>query len=290
MDMLVEFAQPMSSEIVFFKDERQEIATVEITKLDAEAAAQAIEECGKPKSNITHVVFCTTTGIDMPGADYQLIKLLGLLPSVKRVMMYNQGCFAEISAVTFRGPDETYVDSLIGQDLFGDDPAAIIVGSDPFIDVEKPLFKIVYASQTILPDSEDAIKGHLLEAGLTLHLLKDVPGLITKHIEKSLVEAFQPFSIVDWNSLFWIPHLGGRAILDKVEKSLSLTPDKLRVTCHVLSEYGNLSCASVLVILNETSATDGSLITREGLDWGCYLDSDPVSLLIPWFSIVFLFN
>ncbi|KAI4294840.1 hypothetical protein MLD38_037468 [Melastoma candidum] len=30
----------------------------------------------------------------MPGADYQITKLLGLCPSVKRLMMYMQGCFA----------------------------------------------------------------------------------------------------------------------------------------------------------------------------------------------------
>lgn len=30
----------------------------------------------------------------MPGADYQLTKLLGLKPSVKRVMLYAQGCSA----------------------------------------------------------------------------------------------------------------------------------------------------------------------------------------------------
>lgn len=284
-------------------DERQEIAIVEIPKLGAEAAAQAIKEWGQPKSKITHVVFCTTTGVDMPGADYKLIKLLGLPPSVKRVMMYTQGCFAggtvlrlakdmaennkgarvlivcsEITALTFRGPDEKHVDSLVGQALFGDGAAAIIVGSDPLHDVEKPLFQIVSASQTILPDSEGAIEGHLREAGLTLHLLKNVPLLISKHIEKSLVEAFQPFGIVDWNSLFWVPHPGGRAILDQVEESLSLTPDKLRATRHVLSEYGNLSCASVLFILNEmrhSSVTDGFKTTGEGLDWGVLFGFGP---------------
>lgn len=284
-------------------DERQEIAIVEIPKLGAEAAAQAIEEWGQPKSKITHVVFCTTTGVDMPGADYKLIKLLGLPPSVKRVMMYTQGCFAggtvlrlakdmaennkgarvlvvcsEITALTFRGPDEKHVDSLVGQALFGDGAAAIIVGSDPLHVVEKPLFQIVSASQTILPDSEGAIEGHLREAGLTLHLLKNVPSLISKHIEKSLVEAFQPFGIFDWNSLFWVPHPGGRAILDQVEESLSLTPDKLRATRHVLSEYGNLSCASVLFILNEmrhSSVNDGSKTTGEGLDWGVLFGFGP---------------
>ncbi|KAH9326215.1 hypothetical protein KI387_006393, partial [Taxus chinensis] len=221
-------------------DARQDMVVVEVPKLGKEAASKAIKEWGQAKSKITHLLFCTTSGVDMPGADYQLTKLLGLRPSVKRVMMYQQGCFAggtvlrvakdlaennrgarvlvvcsEITAVTFRGPSDTHLDSLVGQALFGDGAAAVIVGADPIPEVEKPSFQLLFTAQTILPDSEGAIDGHLREVGLTFHLLKDVPGLISKNIEKALVEAFQQFNISDWNELFWIAHPGGPAILDQ---------------------------------------------------------------------------
>ncbi|KAJ6705025.1 CHALCONE SYNTHASE 3 [Salix purpurea] len=284
-------------------DARQDMVVVEVPKLGKEAAAKAIKEWGQPKSKITHLVFCTTSGVDMPGADYQLTKLLGLRSSVKRYMMYQQGCFAggtvlrlakdlaennkgarvlvvcsEITAVTFRGPSDNHLDSLVGQALFGDGAAAIIIGSDPVIGVEKPLFELVSAAQTILPDSEGAIDGHLREVGLTFHLLKDVPGLISKNIEKSLTEAFQPLGISDWNSLFWIAHPGGPAILDQVEAKLGLRPEKLRATRHVLSEYGNMSSACVLFILDEMrkkSVEDGFESTGEGLEWGVLFGFGP---------------
>ena len=67
---------------------------MESPKLGAEAAMKAIEEWGQPKANITHLIFHSTSGVDMPGADYQIVKLLGLRSSVKRVMLYHQGCFA----------------------------------------------------------------------------------------------------------------------------------------------------------------------------------------------------
>ncbi|KAJ8763903.1 hypothetical protein K2173_003685 [Erythroxylum novogranatense] len=283
-------------------DARQDIVVVEIPKLGKEAATKAIKEWGQSKSKITHLVFCTTSGVDMPGADYQLTKLLGLRPSVKRYMMYQQGCFAggtvlrlakdlaennkgarvlvvcsEITAVTFRGPSDTHLDSLVGQALFGDGAAAVIVGSDP-LPVEKPMFELVSTAQTILPDSDGAIDGHLREVGLTFHLLKDVPGLISKNIEKSLVEAFRPLGISDWNSLFWIAHPGGPAILDQVEAKLSLKPEKLQATRHVLSEYGNMSSACVLFILDEMrrkSAQDGLKSFGEGLEWGVLFGFGP---------------
>ncbi|WZZ36617.1 hypothetical protein YC2023_020018 [Brassica napus] len=253
-------------------DVRQDILVAEVPKLGKEAAVKAIKEWGQPKSKITHLVFCTTSGVAMPGADYQLIKLLGLCPSVKRVMMYHQGCYAggtvlrlakdiaennrgarvliicaEITVVTFRGPSETQLDSLVGQSFFGDGTAALIVGSDPDTSVgEKPIFEMVSAAQTILPDSQGAIEGHLKEVALTFHLLKTVPGLISKNIEKCLEEAFKPLGISDWNSLFWIAHPGGPSILDHVEIKLGLKAEKMKATRHVLSEYGNMSSACII--------------------------------------------
>ncbi|XXG61781.1 hypothetical protein AAC387_Pa05g0304 [Persea americana] len=284
-------------------DARQDMVVVEVPKLGKEAAAKAIKEWGQPKSKITHLIFCTTSGVDMPGADYQLTKLLGLRPSVKRLMMYQQGCFAggtvlrlakdlaennkgarvlvvcsEITAVTFRGPSDTHLDSLVGQALFGDGAAALIVGADPIKGVESPLFDMVSAAQTILPDSDGAIDGHLREVGLTFHLLKDVPGLISKNIEKSLVEAFEPLGISDWNSLFWVAHPGGPAILDQVEEKLGLKQEKLRATRHVLSEYGNMSSACVLFILDEMrrkSIEQGCRTTGEGIEWGVLFGFGP---------------
>ncbi|KAL8158395.1 chalcone synthase 1 [Apium graveolens] len=284
-------------------DARQDIAVNEVPKLGKEAATRAIKEWGQPKSKITHLIFCTTSGVDMPGADFRLTKLLGLRPSVKRFMMYQQGCFAggtvlrlakdlaennrgarvlvvcsEITVVTFRGPNDTHLDSLVGQALFGDGAGAVIVGSDPVIGIEKPLFEIVSAAQTIVPDSDGAIDGHLREVGLTFHLLKDVPGLISKNIRKSLVEAFKPLGINDWNSIFWIAHPGGPAILDQIEAELSLKAEKLKSTRQVLRDYGNLSSACVLFILDEmrkASAKDGKKTTGEGLDWGVLFGFGP---------------
>eukprot|EP00253_Pinus_taeda_P007381 PITA_07381 len=284
-------------------DARQDMVVVEVPRLGKEAAAKAIKEWGQPKSKITHLIFCTTSGVDMPGADYHLTRLLGLDLSVKRVMMYQQGCFAggtvlrvakdlaennrgarvlivcsEITAVTFRGPSDSHLDSMVDQALFGDGASALIVGSDPIPEVEKPCFELIWTAQTIIPYSDGAIDGQLKEAGLTFHLLKDVPRLISENIEKSLVDAFQQYGISNWNRLFWIAHPGGPAILDQVETKLNLNPKKLRATRQVLSEYGNMSSASVHFILDEmrkSSAQNGCSTTGEGLEVGVLFGFGP---------------
>ncbi|KAH9669580.1 Chalcone synthase 1 [Citrus sinensis] len=259
-------------------DARQDISLVEVPKLGKEAATKAIKEWGQPKSNITHLIFCTSAGVDMPGADYQLTRLIGLNPDVKRMMIYQQGCYAGATILRLAKDLAENNKGSLGQALFADGAAALIVGADPDTSIERPLYHIVSASQTLLPDSDGAIEGHIREAGLTVHLKKDVPEFFSANIEKSLVDAFTPIGISDWNSIFWIAHPGGPAILDQVEAKLGLRKDKLRASRHVMSEYGNMSSACVLFILDEMRnkcLEEGKATTGEGLDWGVLFGFGP---------------
>ncbi|CAL1352735.1 unnamed protein product [Linum trigynum] len=287
-------------------DARQEMMTVEVPKLGKEAATRAIKEWAQPKSKLTHLIFSTSTGGHMPGADYQLAKLMGLSPSINRLMIYQQGCFgggtglrlakdlaennrgarvlvvwSEITTIGFRGPppdSDSDISILVGHALFADGAAAVVVGSDPVPRVEKGLFELVHTTQTTIPDSEGAIEGFTREAGLVYHLSKRLPELISENIEKCLVEAFRPLGISDWNSIFWAVHPGGPKILDRVEARLGLEPEKLRPTRHVLAEYGNMWSGSVVFVLDEIrrrSVKDGPRTVGEGLDCGVLLGFGP---------------
>ncbi|CAN0875584.1 Naringenin-chalcone synthase [Linum grandiflorum] len=282
---------------------RQDMVLVEVPKLGKEVATKAIEEWGQPKSKITHLIFCTSTGVDMPGADYQLTKLLGLNSSVIRTMMYHQGCYAggaalrlakdlaennrgarvlivccEITTIAFRGPSDDDFATLVCHALFGDGASAVIVGSDPIPKVEKPLFELIHGAQTIVPDSEGAIVGNSREVGLTYQLRRDVPNLVGDNIEKCLSDAFKPLGISDWNSLFWVAHPGGPAILAKVEEKLMLKPEKLEASRRVMAKYGNMWSGTVLFVLDEMrnkSAEQGWNTSGEGLEWGVLLAFGP---------------
>eukprot|EP00253_Pinus_taeda_P032602 PITA_32602 len=282
---------------------RQDMVMVEVPRLGKEAAAMAIKEWGQPISNITHLVFSTTSGVHKPGADYQLAKLLGLRPSVKRTMIHLQGGFAggtvlrvakdlaennrgarvlvvcsELSINAFRGPSDADLANLVAQAYLGDGAAAAIVGADPIPEVEKPVFQLLWAEETILPDSDGAINGHLREVGLVFESLKDVPDMISKNIENSLQETFQKLDISEWNELFWIACPGGPGVLESVESKLKLYPKKLRATRHILSEYGDISSACALFVLDEmrkSSRQNGYSTTGEGLDLGVLFGFGP---------------
>ena len=281
-------------------DARQEISRMAVPKLGKEAAEKAIKEWGHFKSDITHLIFCTSTGYDMPSADYQLPNLLGLNLSVKRHMIYLQGCFAggtalrlakdlaennrgarvlivcsENTTITFRGP---HLDSLLPQALFSDGASSVIVGSDPDPLTERPLFQIVSAAQNILPDSEDTVRGKLGESGLMFFLKRNITTLFAGNMGKILKEVFEPLGITDWNSLFYITHPGGPAILNQVEHVLGLKEGKMWASRKVLSEYGNMAGGCVFFVMDEMrkkSTKDGRATTGEGLDWGVVFGFGP---------------
>ncbi|PKU71375.1 Bibenzyl synthase [Dendrobium catenatum] len=279
---------------------RLEIYAKEIQKLAVEAATKAIQEWGQPKSCITHLIFSTLSDPGLPCGDYHLLQTLGLSPNIERVVILQHGCFAggtmlrlakclaeshkgarvlvvsaETTTMLFRGPSEEHQEDLITQALFADGASALIVGVNPNETIgERASFVITSASQVILPNSSHAITGHLSEGGIKATIHKDVPNLLSNNIGKILEEAFTPLGISNWNSIFWVVHPGGRAILDQLEERVGLKPEKLMISRHVLAEYGNLMGVCVHFVLDEMrkrSIDEGNTTTGEGLEWGVLL-------------------
>nr|Q9SLX9.1 RecName: Full=Phloroisovalerophenone synthase; Short=Valerophenone synthase; AltName: Full=3-methyl-1-(trihydroxyphenyl)butan-1-one synthase [Psilotum nudum]BAA87923.1 valerophenone synthase [Psilotum nudum] len=288
-------------------DVRQDMLVEEVPKLGKVAADNAIAEWGQPKSNITHLIFCTSSGIDMPGADWALMKLLGLRPTVNRVMVYQQGCFAgctvlriakdlaennkgsrilvvcsELTLISFRGPTEDHPENLVGQALFGDGAAALIVGADPIPHAENASFEIHWARSSVVPDSDDAVTGNIKENGLVLHLSKTIPDLIGQNIhtllKDALEEMFDACNPSSFNDLFWVIHPGGPAILDAVEEELNLKSERTHASREILSQYGNMVSPGVLFVLDymrKRSVDERLSTTGEGLEWGVMLGFGP---------------
>ena len=178
----------------------------------------------------------------------------------------------------FRGPSETSMDTLVAQALFSNGAGAVIVGSNPDMSVERPLYEILSADQSIIPGTKDGIGGHVTEAGFVLYLAPSVPMHVANNIRKCLSKAFDPLGITDWNSLFWIVHPGGNKILDGIETELRLEKEKLFPTRHVLAEYGNIASGSVIFVMDEMrkrSMKEGKATTGKGAEFGVLLGFGP---------------
>ncbi|WVZ49047.1 hypothetical protein U9M48_000437 [Paspalum notatum var. saurae] len=261
-------------------DARLDIVKTAVPELAAAACQKAIAEWGRPAADITHLVVTTNSGAHIPGVDFRLVHLLGLRPSVRRSMLYLNGCFAgaaalrlakdlaennrgarvlvvcaELTLMFFAGPQDGHHQTLVNQVFFGDGAAAVVLGADPIVPVELPIFEIVSAAQTIIPDTEEAILMHLTKAGLggsSAH--SQLPVIIVDNVERCLVDAFSELGIdhPKWNDdLFWVVHPGMVGILDRMDKVFQLQPEKLAASRRVLCDYGNMFGATVLFVLDE---------------------------------------
>ncbi|KAK9664564.1 hypothetical protein RND81_14G052000 [Saponaria officinalis] len=285
-------------------DIRQDILTKEVPKLGYEASIKAIQEWGQPKSKITHMIFCTVSGLTMPGCDYELLNLLDLDPSVQRFMLYQQGCYgggtvlrlakyiaesdprarvlavcSEFSTICFRRSTITQMDSMVGQALFTDGAAAMIIGAGPDELIgERPIFEIASAVQSLIPNTKLGVGGELRETGLNFYLSKKLPEMTANNIQKPLLEALTPFGVNDLNSIFYVVHPGGPTILDKMEAKLGLEEHKLDTSRYVLSEFGNMWSATVIFVLDEMrkrSLKEGKSTTGQGLEYGVLVGIGP---------------
>ncbi|XP_022141572.1 chalcone synthase-like [Momordica charantia] len=280
-------------------DARLKMMAEEVPKLGKEAALKAIQDWGQPISTITHLIFTTYSSNSMPGPDFHLSNLLGLRPSVGKYMLFQLGCHAAATAlrlakdvaennsgarvlvvcvdsttIGFHAPPDEHVDMLVGPAIFSDGAAAVVVGADPDAAVERGLFQIVSAGQTVVPDTEDdGVHASIKEMGLVYHLSRNIPKHIGRNIEKCLAGAE-----CDYNSLFYVIHPGGRAILDEIEKNLGLGEAKLESSRQVLSEYGNMGGPTVVFVLDEMrnkSIRQGKSTTGHGFDCGVLMAFGP---------------
>ncbi|CAD6270558.1 unnamed protein product [Miscanthus lutarioriparius] len=239
-------------------DARVEMASAAVPELAAAAAAKAIAEWGRPATDITHL----------------LAKELAENNRGARVLV---AC-SEITLIAFYGPEGGCVDNIIGQTLFGDGAGAVIVGADPVAPVERPLFEMAFASQTTIPETEDAISMQISKCGMEYHLSSQVPRLLGCNVERCLVDAFRTLGIsAAWNDLFWAIHPGGRAILDNIDEVLGLEDGKLAASRRVLSEFGNMSGTTVIFVLDELRRRRAAAAKQGGEtpEWGVMMAFGP---------------
>jgi alkylresorcinol/alkylpyrone synthase len=142
------------------------------------------------------------------------------------------------------------VANLISSGLFGDGAAAVLVAGDK-IDLPQKGPRIVATHRVFYPDTEYVMGWDISEKGFGIVLSPDVPNVVRENLGRD-VDAFlgtQGLTRDDIGS--WIMHTGGPRVLEATADALGLPRDALEVSWEALRRVGNLSSASVLVVLDE---------------------------------------
>jgi alkylresorcinol/alkylpyrone synthase len=238
--------------------------------LGRQVAADCLVRAGLRPEEIDLLITVSCTGVMIPSLDAHLINDLGFRSDVRRLPITELGCAAgaaslgratdflrafpggnvlivavELPSLTFQRGDVSQA-NLISTVLFGDGAAAAVVTGR---DARGP--RILDTESYLFPHSLDAMGFDLKETGFHIVLSKDVPQLIRENIKRVMDGFLARRSLTRDDITAFILHPGGQKLLLYIEEELGLCRCDTQFSWDVLSEYGNLSSASVLFVLHE---------------------------------------
>jgi alkylresorcinol/alkylpyrone synthase len=240
--------------------------------LGRDAICRAITPAGLTPGEIDALYFVSVTGVASPSIDARLVNRMGLSPRIKRVPMFGLGCVAgaaglaraadyvrgfpkqvavvlavELCSLTWQR-DDLSVANLIATGLFGDGAAAVLVaGSEAGFSGPE-----ILATRSIFyPNTQDVMGWSISEDGFQIVLSPEVPNVIRENLGADVDSFLEDQGLRRDDIASWIIHTGGPRVLEAVSDALDLKDDALDASWESLRKVGNLSSASVLVVLEE---------------------------------------
>jgi len=242
------------------------------TELGEKALGCALERAGFAASDVGAIFFVSITGVCSPSIDARLVNRMGLPPSIKRIPIFGLGCVAgaagiaraadyvlaypkqvaavvsvELCSLTLQKEDLS-IANLISSGLFGDGAAAVLLSG---ADLASNGPRVLATRSIFYPDTEAVMGWDISEKGFRIVLSREVPEVVETHLREDvdLFLAERGMTRSDIGS--WILHTGGPRVLEATEKALELSAGALDASWTCLKRTGNLSSASVLLVLEE---------------------------------------
>ncbi len=241
------------------------------SKIAEEAAHQALSLAQLAAAEITHLICVSCTGFSAPGVDIQLIQRLGLPASTDRTLIGFMGCHAAFNglkvahAICQSHPQarvllvcvelcslhlqiEDSLESVVINAIFADGAAAAVLTSRS---EQEAAGKLVYREgySWLLEDSLGFMSWTIGDTGFLMGLAPQVPKLIVQHLPAYLATFLARHNITQEDLEFWAVHPGGRQILDQVRAAFALREEQIQDSYAILRQYGNMSSATILFIL-----------------------------------------
>jgi predicted naringenin-chalcone synthase len=218
---------------------------------------------------ITHLITVSCTGMSAPGLDLQIMELMDLDKNIFRTSINFMGCYAAVHALkladalcksdtkakvlivctelcTLHFQREATIDNITSSLLFGDGSAAVLVCNNDSMGIEISSFH-----SEVIPKGKRDMAWELSSSGFLMTLSGYIPELIEEDFLAVVTKALIPSGIKVGDIQQWCIHPGGKKILEAIEHSIGITKENLILSYNILSNYGNMSSATILFILKD---------------------------------------
>jgi alkylresorcinol/alkylpyrone synthase len=250
--------------------ERNALYVEQAARLLESAARDCLALAGLRAGEIDAVVVVSTTGIATPSLDAILMNRLGLRQDVRRLPIFGLGCaggvlglsrtadlaraapesrilflVVELCALCFRKNDGSK-SNLVATALFGDGAAAAIVscrGDGPALGP---------GGEHTWPGSLDVMGWDVADDGLKALFSRDIPTLVRQRLREVASRFLDRQGLALDDIRHFICHPGGAKVVTALEAAFALPAGTLDIARAVLRNYGNMSSATVLFVLERT--------------------------------------
>lgn len=246
--------------------ERMGIYKRESVPLGLHAARQALADGEVDAAEITHLITVSCTGQFLPGMDAAIIHQLGLAPTITRIPLNFLGCAAGLKAIglsrqivsndsnanvlvvcvelcTLHIQPSGDKESLFAASFFGDGASACVIGAGK--PHHRPIFALGEERSVLLPECAEEMVWEVGNHGFDLYLSPHIPKLIGEFIPAEVKQLCGDEALD-----LWAIHPGGKGIIDILQNKFELTDVQTSHSLGVLRDYGNVSSATILFVLN----------------------------------------
>ena len=236
-------------------------------------AVEAVAEAGLGLGDIDALVVNTITGLAIPSLDAKLMNRLDFRADIERLPIFGLGCgggvaglaraarlaqgmpganvlFLTVDLCTLCArPNDPSVAMFVSAALFGDGAAGVVLRSGAGSGGGRDMPRIRAAGEHCWRNSEHIMGWDIKADGFGVVLSPELPSLMRRELRPAL-EAFlerNGLSLEDFAG--FLLHPGGRKILETAEEALGIGRERLEHSWAVLRDYGNMSSATALFVL-----------------------------------------
>jgi predicted naringenin-chalcone synthase len=221
-----------------------------------------------PKS-IDNLIVVSCTGFNIPGLDLLLAQRLGMSNGLARTHIFGMGCYGafpglrraldhvlarpgslslmlSLELCTLHLQFDDSAESVVSTSLFADGAGMVVVGMG-YQDAAVPAFidSETYCDYQTL----DHMSFNLTDQGFRMYLSSYVPDLLAANVESFVERLLNRNGLTRADVRFWAIHPGSQRIVEYIQAKLELTPEQVQASLDTLRDFGNMSSATVLFVL-----------------------------------------
>ena len=228
-----------------------------------------LDDAGIDPAQIGSFTVVSCTGFNIPGLDLLLAGRLGLSSSLTRACILGMGCYGAFPGMrraieslrptsdqlalvlalefcTLHLQFDDAAESVVSTSLFADGAAMAVIGQTQ---TASPMPKIIDSETYCNYQTLDHMAFNLTDHGFRMYLSSYVPDVLAANICDFADKLLARNGLHHRDVKFWAIHPGSQRIVEYIQQQLELSDDQVQVSLDILRDYGNMSSATVMFIL-----------------------------------------